>query len=328
MTATELAIRPIEDGDIDAVVRLWRDCELVVSYNDPLADIALARASPSATILVGLKDDKVVATAMAGSDGHRGWLYYVAVDAAHRSKGYARAVIGAAERFLAGKGVPKVQLLIRESNAGVRAHYEKLGYELAPRLLMQRWLAQPAAEDPAPLTTVVTFLEMSENPKRHVPAPHGVRVALMRAERPTVGFYRFLFDAVGRDWVWISRRFWSDAELTQVIHDPGIEITVLYVAGVPAGYFELDRRVAGEVEVSFFGLMPDFIGQRLGRFLINAAVDAAWQGEVSRVWLHTCDLDHPRALSVYQKAGFKPYRQETETLRDPRLVGLPLPKRR
>ena len=169
---------------------------------------------------------------------------------------------------------------------------------------------------------------MTENPRRHVPPPHGVRVALMRAERPTAGFYRFLFDAVGRDWVWISRRFWSDAELTKVIHDPLVELTVLYVAGVPAGYFELDRRIADEVELSFFGLMPDFIGLGLGRFLINAAVDAAWQGEVRRVFVHTCDLDHPRALSVYQKAGFTPYRQETETLKDPRLVGLPWPKRR
>ncbi|MBI1778782.1 MAG: GNAT family N-acetyltransferase [Proteobacteria bacterium] len=193
---------------------------------------------------------------------------------------------------------------------------------------MARWLKEPEAGPRKPLSTVVTFLEMSANPKRQVPAPHGVRVALMRAERPTVVFYRFLFDAVGRNWVWISRRFWSDQELTRVIHDPGVEITILYVAGVPAGYFELDRRVPGAVELSFFGLMPEFIGLSLGRFLLNAAIDAAWQGETQRLWVHTCDLDHPRALGVYQKAGFVAVRQELETLKDPRLVGLPWPEGR
>jgi ribosomal protein S18 acetylase RimI-like enzyme len=328
MAAADFVIRPIEDRDIEAVVKLWGDCQLTVSYNDPVADIQLARQTPSSTVLVGLERDQVVATAMAGSEGHRGWLYYVAVDPGRRGKGYAKKLIAEAERFLAAQGVPKVQLMIRETNQAVRAVYEKLGYEHTPRLVMARWLKEPAAAAPAPLTTTVTFLEMLENPRRHVPAPYGVQVALMRAHHPTVGFYRFLFDAVGRDWVWISRRFWSDAELARVIQNPKVELTVLYVAGVPAGYFELDRTAANEVELSFFGLMPEFIGQGLGRFMINAAVSAAWVGEPGRVWVHTCDLDHPRALSLYQKAGFKPYRQETETLKDPRLVGLSWPKRR
>jgi ribosomal protein S18 acetylase RimI-like enzyme len=324
----DLAIRPIEDRDVEAVARLWGDCNLTVSYNDPLADIALARRTPSSTVLVGLQGEQVVATAMVGSDGHRGWLYYVGVDPGHRGKGYAKTIVQAGESWLAAQGVPKVQLMIRETNTQVRTVYEKLGYEHTPRMVMARWLKDSPGRTTEPLTTTVTFLEMAENPHRHVAAPYGIRVALLRAEHPTVGFYRYLFDAVGRDWAWISRRFWSDEELAAVIQHPKVELTVLHVAGVPAGYFELDRRIEGKVELAFFGLMPEFIGKGLGKFMLNAAVSAAWTGETGRVWVHTCDLDHPHAIGLYQKAGFKPYRQETEVLKDPRLVGLPLPRRR
>src|SRR5437899_2027465 len=156
MTEATLTIRPIEDRDIESVVKLWRDCNLTVSYNDPLADIALARKTPSATLLVGLKDDTLVATALAGSDGHRGWLYYVGVDPAHRGQGYAKAIIAAGEAWLAAQGVPKVQLMIRETNQMVRAVYETLGYEHTPRTVMARWLKDAATARKEPLTTTVT----------------------------------------------------------------------------------------------------------------------------------------------------------------------------
>ena len=95
---------------------------------------------------------------------------------------------------------------------------------------------------------------------------------------------------------------------------------------MPAGYFELDRRKPGECELGFFGLMPDFIGRGLGRWLLEKAVDAAWSApDVGRVWVHTCNLDHPRALGLYQKVGFVPFKQFEEPMRDPRLVGLPWP---
>jgi GNAT superfamily N-acetyltransferase len=95
---------------------------------------------------------------------------------------------------------------------------------------------------------------------------------------------------------------------------------VLYVDGVPAGYAELDRRKQEEVELAYFGLVPEFIGRKLGPFLLNWAVDTAWFGKPKRLWVNTNNLDHPKALQIYQKAGFVPYRQETQTIPNPRLV--------
>ena len=88
--------------------------------------------------------------------------------------------------------------------------------------------------------------------------------------RPTIGYYRFLYDSVGRDWNWNSRKRLSDEQLVAIIHDPLDEVHVLYVEGVPAGFAELDRREkgeskAGEIEIVQFGLVPEFIGQGLGR---------------------------------------------------------------
>jgi GNAT superfamily N-acetyltransferase len=99
----------------------------------------------------------------------------------------------------------------------------------------------------------------------------------------------------------------DDEALTQNICDPMVEVNVLWVEGVPAGLMELDRRPELEIELFYFGLIPDFIGKGLGRFALDWVVDRAWSHRPSRFWVHTCDLDHPNALSVYQKAGFAIY---------------------
>src|SRR5688572_7693511 len=121
---TALEIRPLRDGEEDAVAALWRACNLVVSYNDPIKDIARCRNSPASTLLVGVSGGRIVATVMVGEEGHRGWLYYVAVDPGEQRHGHARAMVGAAEAWLKARGIPKVQLLIRETNTGVRDVYE------------------------------------------------------------------------------------------------------------------------------------------------------------------------------------------------------------
>ena len=97
---------------------------------------------------------------------------------------------------------------------------------------------------------------------------------------------------------------------------------MLYRNGAPAGFGELDRRQPGEIELAYFGLMPDAIGQGLGVWLLHETIDLAWSYEPERLWLHTCTLDHPRALPLYQRAGFVPYKQETKTIPDPRASGL------
>ena len=137
----EPAIRPFREADRAAVTALWRRCGLVVPYNDPDTDIDLAAGRENSDILVGLLDrERIVASAMVGHDGHRGWLYYVAVDPDHRRRGFARAVVGACEDWLRARGIRKAHLLIRETNTQVRTVYEALGWREAPRIMMERWL--------------------------------------------------------------------------------------------------------------------------------------------------------------------------------------------
>lgn len=141
MSASTAAIRPIEDADIDRVVQLWLDCALTRPWNDPRADIALARRSGAADVLVAAEPDgRIVATAMVGNDGHRGWLYYVAVAPDRQKTGLGKRIVEAAEDWMRQRGVEKAQLIIRDTNVKVRAFYEKLGYGVQPRVLMARWL--------------------------------------------------------------------------------------------------------------------------------------------------------------------------------------------
>ena len=158
----------------------------------------------------------------------------------------------------------------------------------------------------------VTYLEMTSPEQRAAAPGRAEPTTILRAERPALSFYRYLYDTIGTDWSWYARRRLSDKALAAIIHDDRVEVFVLYVRGVPAGYVELDRRVEGEVEIAYFGLMPEYIGRGLGPFLLDWALVRAWSLRPRRVWLHTCSLDHPKALAVYRRAGFVVYDRETE----------------
>ena len=165
-----------------------------------------------------------------------------------------------------------------------------------------------AARTTIPVT--VTYLEMT-SPDRCSPVPGVLEpTAILRAERPTISFYRYLYDTVGADWNWFMRRLLSDEDLAAIIHDDRDEVFVLHVRGVPAGYVELDRRVEGEVEIAYFGLIPEYVGRGFGKYLLAWGLARAWSYRPRRVWLHTCSLDHPRALGVYQRAGLEVYHRE------------------
>ena len=168
----------------------------------------------------------------------------------------------------------------------------------------------------------VTYLEMFERPPaRQVPTPLG-KLALMRTEACTVSFYRYLYDTIGTPWLWFERRQWSDAALAAELAKSTTEVFVLYVGGVPAGYFELNAAEPRQTELCYFGLMPDFIGRRLGPFLLNAAIEQAWSRPIERFWVHTCTFDHPRALPLYQSAGFVVYARRQVSFDDPRESGI------
>ena len=139
--SADFVIRPAEEEDEAATVALWRACGLVASYNDPHADFRFARAGTVSDVLVAVDGGgRTVGSVMVGHDGHRGWLYYVAADPGARSRGIGRELVRAAEAWLRERGVRKAQLLVRRSNAGVMAFYERLGFEESNVVVMQRWL--------------------------------------------------------------------------------------------------------------------------------------------------------------------------------------------
>ena len=139
-TTSALSIAPFEDGDVATVVALWQRCELTRPWNDPAADIALARRGPNSTILIGREGETIIATAMVGHEGHRGWVYYVAVDPDHRGRRHGRTMMDAAEEWLRNAGIAKLQLLVRPENAKVQAFYESIGYDEQPRIMYAKWL--------------------------------------------------------------------------------------------------------------------------------------------------------------------------------------------
>jgi ribosomal protein S18 acetylase RimI-like enzyme len=142
---TEPVVRQMRDEDQEAVIALWHAAGVSRPWNDPARDIAFARRGTHSTILVAEIDGRVVATAMLGEDGHRGWVYYVAAHPSVQGVGLGRAIMAAAEGWLARRGVWKVQLLVREDNRGVVEFYERLGYRNTRTVCLQK-IIEPTAE--------------------------------------------------------------------------------------------------------------------------------------------------------------------------------------
>ena len=141
-------IRPYREADLDAVIALWQACGLLRPWNPPAADIALLRQSGHGALLVaaeqtgepGERPERLIGTIMVGHDGHRGWVYYVAVDPGRRRQRLGERLMREAETWLRDRGIRKLELMIRDSNANVAAFYGALGYEREPVIVMSRWL--------------------------------------------------------------------------------------------------------------------------------------------------------------------------------------------
>lgn len=181
---------------------------------------------------------------------------------------------------------------------------------------------------PGRIASLVTHLEMTAPPEpatRAAPPAPPVGIALERLGATDVARYRGLFAAVGEPWLWFGRRRLADAALAEILADADVEAFAVTRDGTDVGLLELDARIAGEVELAYFGVIPAAIGAGLGRFMMATALARAWARSPARVWVHTCSLDHPGALGFYRRSGFRPYAFSIEVAEDPRLTGL-LPK--
>ena len=155
----------------------------------------------------------------------------------------------------------------------------------------------------------VYYLEMLTPSRCFITAPRE-GLAVLRVPSPSVSYYRALYNAVGKDFHWLSRRKMPDEQLAAIIENPRVELHVLHVDGTPAGFAEIDCRQADDIELVQFGLLPEFTGQGLGKWFLQWTITQVWSYEPRRFWLHTCTLDHPVALANYLKRGFTLFKQE------------------
>jgi GNAT superfamily N-acetyltransferase len=149
-------------------------------------------------------------------------------------------------------------------------------------------------------------------PGSHLVPVFDLEANIVRAVKPTISFYQFLYKEVGKGLSWYNRLLMFDDELLKIIHDDKVEIYVLWVNGVPAGFCELDCRKPGEVEIAYFGIMTEFRGRGLGPRFLQWNLHKAWSYNPSRVWLHTCELDGKAAMPMYLRAGFEQYDERME----------------
>jgi ribosomal protein S18 acetylase RimI-like enzyme len=162
-----------------------------------------------------------------------------------------------------------------------------------------------------PVQVTRTYLEMTAPEElRDAPAPNPSPRIERLGECP-VSFFRYLYAEVGRAFHWHDRLSWSAEEVQRHLATPGISLWLLSWEGAPAGYFELRRHDDGSMEIAYFGLLAEYFGRGWGKYLLTEATRRAWSFGPTKVWLHTCTLDHPAALPNYLQRGFKPVREES-----------------
>ncbi|MET0269982.1 MAG: GNAT family N-acetyltransferase [Sphingomonas sp.] len=174
---------------------------------------------------------------------------------------------------------------------------------------------------PGQIAAIVTVLEMRAAPRpRPLPA---TPFRLVRWPAPPPDRYRALFRRIGERWLWFSRLVLDDSALTAIVHDPRVEVyAVADRQGVEIGLLELDFRAEAACELAYVGFVPELAGRGHGGWLVAQALSLAWRKGIARVSVRTCTLDHPAALPLYRKSGFRPVSRGVETFADPRRAGL------
>jgi GNAT superfamily N-acetyltransferase len=171
----------------------------------------------------------------------------------------------------------------------------------------------------------ITYLEMTSR-AQVVPFRGARRLDVRRPGGPDPDLNRRFYVEVGSEWSWHERLSWDRARWMVWLDRPEVETWIGCLAAAPVGYFELEAQPGGQVELVYFGLLPAFIGRGLGAELLHAAVERAWAVATSRVWVHTCTLDHPRALANYQSRGFRIYETVEKMERLPDVPPTPWPR--
>lgn len=154
------------------------------------------------------------------------------------------------------------------------------------------------------------YLEMLDRRQLRAKPPGDYPLRIEQVMIPCPEFSRFLYTSVGKNWYWIDRLSWSYERWMAYLDRSELQTWVAYISGTPAGYFELEAQPNQTVEITCFGILPQFIGQKLGGHLLSVAAEQAWAMNSQRVWVHTCSLDSPYALANYQARGFQIYKEE------------------
>ena len=175
------------------------------------------------------------------------------------------------------------------------------------------------------IAAVVTSLQMFARPalRPEIRGPW----ELQRFAKPDAETYRAIYGKIGDEWLWFSRILMADEALTAIVQHPEVEVYGLKAGDAIEGMLELDYRVPGEAELAFFGVGPSLVGGGAARWLMNRALELAWQRPIKRFWVHTCTLDHPSAVAFYIRSGFVPFRRQIEIEPDPRLRGVSMASR-
>jgi GNAT superfamily N-acetyltransferase len=167
---------------------------------------------------------------------------------------------------------------------------------------------------PSTIEVTRTYLEMRDPSELRGAHRDDPNIRIARMPECTPAFFRYLYVEVGRNYHWIDRLPWTDADISAHLHQPEISIWLMTYESETSGYFELRECEDGSVEIAYFGLLPGFIGRGLGKHLLTCAVEQAWALGTNRVWLHTCTLDDLAAMPNYLKRGFQPFKTEKYTV--------------
>jgi ribosomal protein S18 acetylase RimI-like enzyme len=278
-----LSIRSAVAEDEPDVVALWRVCDLVASYNDPAADFRSARNGPCSDVLVGEDETgRISGSVMVGHDGHRGWLYYLASSPDARGLGIGRHMADAAEEWLRRRGVAKAQLLVRETNVKVVSFYEHLGYEVAPRVVMGKWLREPDGARPQPPAALSLDVRLAapddrqavEGVVRAAYAPYVARIG--REPGPMLDDYGALI---------------RKGRVHVIEHDGRVQGILVLIS-------EEDSMLLDNIAVS-----PDAQGRGLGRRLLAFAERSAVASGYSSIKLYTNEA-MTKNIGLYSRIGY------------------------